>query len=298
MDRDDFFAAAEAARRPFPLSTGASVELPLLSYEAAMMLATFTLSAAKARDLIPTAELVPLRLTPRRALLFVVALEYRRMCIGPYREFMIGIPVRHRPRLDVPLLPALLQERLPGFGIYLTHIGVTTEVARIVGWELLGFPKFIVDVSYMDGEGERTRTVTEAGRLVFSLAVRKPRRFGMSERRFSVYSLSPADGQLYTVPYGYRMRAGMRLGRDAARLRLGRHPLADELLDLDVSPLPLAVRYAPEFSLITQVPARPAPVPGWADPRYLYRRAQANVTQGRGTVAGVATDGTSCRTDP
>lgn len=274
MLSDGFFTAAEAARRPFALSDGTTVELPLCSYEAEMMLATFTVSAAKARALIPIVELVPLRLTPRRALLFVVALEYRRMCIGPYREFMIGIPVRRRPSFDVPLLPALLQERAPGFGIYLTHIGVTTEIARIVGWELLGFPKFIVGVSYEEDGAERRCAVAEAGREIFSLAVRKATRLRMSERGFGIYSLSPFDGRLYTVSYDYRMRVGMRLGRACARLRLGHHPLADELRALEIATTPLAARYAPEFCLITQVPAQPTPLPHWKDPRYLYARGR------------------------
>ncbi len=267
---DSFFTGAEAVRRPFALSDGTTVDLPLCSYEAEMMLATFTASAAKARALIPTAELVPLRLTPRRVLVFVVALEYRRMCIGPYREFMIGIPVRRQPAFDIPLIPALMQERAPGFGIYLTHIGVTTEIARIVGWELLGFPKFIVEISYEQDAAERRCGVTEAGRQILSLTVRKAKRLRLSEHGFNVYSLSPHDGCLYTVPYDYRMRVGMKLGRVCARLELGRHSLADELRALEIGTAALAARYAPEFCLITQVPPAPAPVPHWKEPRYIY----------------------------
>ncbi len=279
MSSDDFFVAAEAAGRPFRLSDGTAVELPLCGYEGEMMLATFTVSAAKARSLIPAADLRPLRLTPGRALLFIVALEYRRKSIGPYREFMIVIPVQLGHRADIPLLPALLQERWPGFGIYLTHIGVTTEIARIVGWELLGFPKFIARTSYDEQPTWRSCTVTEGGCTLFSLAVQKPRRLRQREHGFEVYSLSPFDGRLYTVPYKNRMRVGTRYGRRSARLDLGNHPLVDELQALDLAPAPLAARYATDFCLITQVPPEPKPVRDWNDPRYIYRRQAAGSTE-------------------
>ncbi len=58
------------------LSDGGEAQMPLLSYRARTFAALFTISAAKARALLPGGELRPVQITPRRALILVQAMEY------------------------------------------------------------------------------------------------------------------------------------------------------------------------------------------------------------------------------
>ncbi len=196
-----FFDAAERRVHPLSLTDGGSVDFPLRSYEARMTALTVTIASDRAAALLPSPHFVPVRLTPRRALLLFVAVEYTRKCIGPYREVFVAIPVLRGTRWSPPLLPALLEMRWPGFGLYLTHIAVTTERARAVGWEILSFPKFLVDITFADHGRCRTCTVTENGTSILSFSVAKGEAWRARRGIIDVYSLSPGDNLLYHVVY-------------------------------------------------------------------------------------------------
>jgi hypothetical protein len=266
---DGFMTEAEAAQRPFTLSDGTTAHLPLCGYEGEMMSAAFTVDTEQARAMLPGRDLVPIRVTPSRSLLVISAVEYRRKSIAPYREFLVTLPVRERGAPNLPLLSAMLLERLPGFAVYLTHVGVTTNEALRIGWDLLGYPKFLADVAFDEDLDERRCVAAEGGQAIFSLSVRKPTSLALKEQRFALYSLGPRDRRRYRVEYA--SRAWEHTGLLGARLELGAHPVADELRELGLSTTALAVRYAPQLSLITHVPDPPVEVFGHAESRSLYR---------------------------
>ena len=65
--------------------------------------------------------------------------------------------------------------------------------------------------------------------------------------------------------------------------------------NLDISTAPIAARQAPEFSLITHVPAEPVPMPHWQDPRYLYRYTQSGSAASRNGRERLAHEGRGAR---
>ncbi len=268
-----FFEVAEERVRPLPLADGSTVDFPLRSYESRMMALTVTIAADRAAAILPP-QFVPVRLTPRRALLLLVAVEYTRKCIGPYREVFVAIPVTRGVRWGPPLLPALLETRWPGFGLYLTHIAVTTERARAIGWEILGFPKFLADIAFADDDRRRSCTVREHAAPVLSFSVTKGQAARARRGTMHVYSLSPADNFVYHVVYENQMTAHVSFGRHAGALHLAAdHPMAAELRALQPGDAPVQGRSAASFQLISNPPQERIRVGAWRDPRYLYRRS-------------------------
>lgn len=275
-----FFESARGSQQSVALSDGTTVEMPLLTYGAEMFSAFFTISASKARALLPSTDLRPVRPSPRRALLAVQVMEYREKSIEPYREFVVSLLVHRGP--DLPVASAALMERMPGAGAYLAHIAVTTEESRRVGWEVLGFPKFLCEVELAETSSERIAEVSEGGSPIFTLAVRKPAGYRERQRSFYSYSLGPDDNRLYHVPYEYTAKAGFRFGPRSARLHLGDHSVSQEIADLRPSASPLLSTHIPQFSLVSNLPDAKLDVGDWRDPRGLYRELRRQRSSSKG----------------
>ena len=263
---------ALGSQGPTTLSDGTVVQMPLLTYRARTFAAFFTISAAKARALLPTNELRPVRVSPRRALVTVQVMEYIEKSIPPYREFVFSIPVHRSRRADIPLASVALWQRLPGDGSYITHIAVDDEEGRLIGREIIGFPKFIAQVDFTDTPSERIAEAAVDGEAVFTLAVSRPKKPYKEQRReFYCYSVSPLENKLFHVPYQSEASGGMLWGSRSARLHLGSHPVADELRDLDISPAPLFALDVPQYTLVSNRPDAVTDIGEWRDPRGYYR---------------------------
>ncbi|EFG78477.1 hypothetical protein HMPREF0591_1619, partial [Mycobacterium parascrofulaceum ATCC BAA-614] len=239
---------AYGSQGPTTLSDGSVVQMPLLTYRARSFAAMFTISAAKATALLPTDALRPVRVSPRRALVMVQVMQYTDKSIAPYQEFVFSILVHRSRRVDVPGVSAALWQRLPGSGSYITHIAVDDEEGRLIGLEVLGFPKFIAGIELAETPRERLAEVSADGQSIFTLAISRPTKAHRQQRRdFYCYSLSPIDNTIFHVPYESQADAALIWGPRAARLHLGSHPVADELRDLDVSPAPLFALDIPQY---------------------------------------------------
>ncbi|HJW75189.1 MAG TPA: acetoacetate decarboxylase family protein [Thermoleophilia bacterium] len=59
--------------------------------------------------------------------------------LEPYNEFGIMVPVLYEPARNVPGLPRLMPDRFDRFGLYVHHLPVTTEEARVVSRDHQGF---------------------------------------------------------------------------------------------------------------------------------------------------------------
>ncbi len=263
---------APGSQGPTTLSDGTVVQMPLLTYRARTFAAFFTISAAKARALLPTGELRPVRVSPHRALVTVQVMEYIEKSIPPYREFVFSIPVHRSRRVDIPLGSVALWQRRPGDGSYITHIAVDDEEGRLIGREILGFPKFIAQVDFAETPSERIAEVSVDGEAVFTLAVSRPKKPYKEQRReFYCYSVSPLENKLFHVPYQSEASGAMLWGSRSARLHLGSHPVAGELRDLDISPAPLFALDVPQYTLVSNRPDAVTDIGEWRDPRGIYR---------------------------
>jgi hypothetical protein len=203
---------------------GECVTIPVEVRSAKMVAAQFLVDADAAQAVIDYSGLRIARQLGGKAMLALSAIAYADNDLGPYHEFAVAFVVE--PHDATPGArqawnrPSTLIHRLP----------VNQEFTCAVGKGLWGFPKWVCAIDYVD-RGSRTEcTVTDEGELAIGLEVRHgvvP--LPAVETEMTAYAWD--DGVLRRTPWVTRNRAGR--GRPGgATVRLGRHPMADELASI------------------------------------------------------------------
>lgn len=204
--------------------------------------AAFTADAAAVGRLLPTPILQPLRVSPRRAVVFVYGATYTwRM--GSLPEFRSGevaflALVTRGPSWSPPLVPFLgnrsarLAERY-GVGSAFLEVGTTNRVAREVYRRAFGLPAFLADVRNDQRPGSDRFRCTEGGRMVIDLTVHADVRPRQITDRTWVYG--SRDGAITGFPNTDSGSVRRRFAPGAARLDLGEHPAAARLHGLGIS---------------------------------------------------------------
>lgn len=209
------------------LSTGQSVSLPL-STDATIVGATVSADLSAVHELLP-AGLAPLRVTPTRAAVTFLCVEYRRIGDGgidPYGEFGILVPATPGEGTQ-PLSAPLTSE----VGAYVWTLPVTTEPARALGVEGWNYPKSVAEIEFED-DGRRRRThVSVDGEPVCSVAIQRPRTVPGS---VLTRSYTVADGTILREPLELTGELGAAPLSDRIEVTLGTHEWADDLRALDL----------------------------------------------------------------
>jgi len=209
------------------LSTGHEVTLPLAT-EATMVGAVLPADAAAVASLLPDG-LRPVRVTPRRAAVVLLCVEYRRIgddAMDPYDEFAVAFPAT-TDRAAAPLRPLLTR----AVGGYVWSLPVTSEPARALGDEVWGFPKTVADITHRDDATTRETTVVEDGDRVATVAIDWPRSLSHEERS---HAYAVRDGGLLRVPVSFRGQFGVAPLSARVTVDPGEHDRADALRSLDV----------------------------------------------------------------
>jgi hypothetical protein len=127
---------------------------------------------------------------------------------------------------------------------YSHHLPVTTEIARIVGAEFAGYPKFLADIEFTEEGDWLTCELKSDGQNVLTLSGRM-----LDAKRLPRYRVHPI-----TFRRGYILRSELvlseremgasRSGKDV-RLELGDHRIAEELKELRLGRV-LGFGYCPQ----------------------------------------------------
>lgn len=217
------------------------VELPQRYYDWSFVMTHFPAPTRRVRELLPDDRLVPVEMVPGLAVITLAAFEYRKMAtLRPYNEFAIMVPVRYEPERNVPFLPLLCPDRYE-VGFWVHHLPVTTEEARAVGVGVWGLPKVLAQIEFRDVGWVRECDLWEDGEHVITLSapVGETRH---EEREFYAFSVLGGELLKSLVDTKGQYHAWNVPGR--ASFRLGTHPIADELRELQVQNLAIAGLFA------------------------------------------------------
>ncbi|WP_373096009.1 acetoacetate decarboxylase family protein [Zhongshania sp.] len=150
---------------------GHTVTLPVTVNNAAMLMNAFTVNAAKAQALIADSGFKVVELFPGKALMQLLAVDYRENDLGDYNEAAIVFPVT-TPGESKPLpffgaLSRMMQGKLANF-IYRMPVnqGFTTHAGRFI-W---GFPKWLSHVEIDFGPKIAFAQFHDDGEAVFSIS--------------------------------------------------------------------------------------------------------------------------------
>src|SRR5258706_7495434 len=123
---------------------GREVTLPVVVRDASSTAATYLVSAAAARKLLPGNELDVVEVFPGQALFSIACIDYVDNDLGDYHEVCIALFVH--PRGNGPLVPYLgnvvdfFRNRL---GTYILHLPVDPTFTRDGGLGILGAPETV-----------------------------------------------------------------------------------------------------------------------------------------------------------
>ena len=243
----DFFQEIEHVEVPWG---DRIIHSPAFYYDVMSIGAQFLAPSEKVRVLLPSTRLHPLRVTPWQSVVVITALEYRDNDFGPYNEVFIGVPCT----LDraSPLFTGTLRKS-PAFLLnYIHHMPVTTEIARDVGVEVAGYPKFLADIEFEREGGWVTCHLSHEGEHILSLAGRE---LGLQTApRYRSHPINVRGGRILRSEFIVNKRKqGISNSAADLRLELGTHPMAQTLRDLNLGRL-TGYQYSPSYqAILTQV---------------------------------------------
>jgi acetoacetate decarboxylase len=198
---------------------GRPVELPVQIRDATVASVMFPVPAARAREIIAYSTLEPLHMAGR-AVCALACAEYLDGDLGQYHEFAVAFLV-HSPHGH-------------GIGAFIHWLPVDQMFTLKAGREIWGFPKQQAEIELSLHTRIKHCSVQASGRRVIDLAIAPG--LPVPSRPLSLtlgaYScLRDGDAVLRRIPWTIRP-AGVRTRPGGARVRLGDHPIADELRQL------------------------------------------------------------------
>lgn len=233
---------------------------PVYFYDNQVFSAVHTASFDAVAAMLPSDEIVPVGREGGRALIVVTAYRYGTVvwsspdgelgCNEPYGEVPVSAVVTRARSTSGPSRRG--RQSPAGFVLQLP---VTTRQACVDGRQLLGFPKFVADMHFIEREKTREVRVAEGGRDVLTFSVRTG---GLTVRdRLSRSALGTLHGQLVETINRVRGHMQVRPGAGGGRLEFGDHEAGRQLASLQISPTPLTALSYLDHSMM--IPGAPQP---------------------------------------
>jgi hypothetical protein len=215
---------------PTHVIQGRTVGFPVEVRDASSGAATYLVSSAAARRWLPGDALELVEPLPGRALLSLAVVDYRDNDLGDYHEVSVALFVRRRgASRGLPWLSSWVDLLGGRLGTYIHWLPVDQTFTCEAGREIWGFPKTVDEIEIEAGEGRCTCTWWKEGHHVLSLSLPRGGSRSMPETAMTTYSV------LHGVPHATRFVSaaeGMGFALGGADLRLGEHPVAEELRSL------------------------------------------------------------------
>ena len=227
MSANDFYQEIEHPAVPWRKY---QLHVPVFYPEILFMSVSILVPLKRIRTMLPSARLKPYRITPWQSTLTITAYQYQESDLGSYNELSIGVPVTIDE--ETPVLTGVLWRMPKVPKLYVLHLPVTTEIAREVGAEFAGYPKFIADISFRD-EGNWLVCELEAdGQALLNLRGRKLAVEACP--RLRIHPLTFRREYLLRSEFviSERLMGMSKRGADV-QLELGDHQIADELRTLN-----------------------------------------------------------------
>jgi hypothetical protein len=239
MSKNDFYQEIEHTPVPWRQH---ELHVPVFYPDIMFMTVSILAPAKSIRSLLPSPRLNPYRITPWHSALSITAYQYRESDIGPYNEISVGVPVTLDE--ETPLFTGSLR-RMPEVPmVYIRHLPVTTEIAREVGAEFAGYPKFVADIEFRNENNWLICELRADNQKVFTLSGRKLD-LGHSPR-FRLMPLTYRRGYILRSEFVMSEREmGTSKSGDDVKLELGEHQIAKELEDLNLGKV-VSYGYCPQ----------------------------------------------------
>lgn len=228
---------------------GRKAKIPVFYYDNTTFSAIYTASTSSVKRLLPDKEMKPTEVYPGRCMVAFTAFEYRQTDIDPYNEFSISFLVT-KGEPQIPGITGGRQLLQRCFTTYIWQLPVTTEIARVGGVDLYGYPKFIADIDFEREKKWIQCRLSENGKHILTLRGKTmPTSKGKLTRyiTYSVMNGITLAANVYMNPTEFAQSALP----GSAELEIGtEHSISRTLSGIGLSKNPLLYQYVPENEAI------------------------------------------------
>jgi hypothetical protein len=215
---------------------GRAVRMPVEVRDAAASVAYYLVSAKAAQELIAPSGLHIASTLPGRTLCTIGTMDYKDNDLGQYHEVAITFFVHEPGSRALPVIGGALAMARGNLSAYIHQLPVDAEFSMEAGRGIWGFPKFMSQIEVTRDKGIESSRLTVDGAHVLTQRMKLGGKRSFGPREQISYALR--DGVLYRTPSTMSgADVGFRFG--GARLRLGNHPIAEELRSLGLPKKPL-----------------------------------------------------------
>jgi len=228
----------------------ATFDLPIFYFRDDAFGLYFTADYDKVKAIMPSDRLHPVVLPNKRAIAAVFAFNYINTSIGTYGEVAVALAAVYGRKTNAlsGMLPAVLESRYPGFGVLVMHLPVTRVEARDAGRGEWGYTKFIADMRFNITPEFLECRMSEGDKHILDLRVRRKGVYLRDKKPLTTYSVKDENLLKTVIPQTASKRISLWTG--GSYLKLGDHPVAMSIRDLDISPSPFMSVYYPERAAI------------------------------------------------
>jgi len=218
--------------------------LPIFYHDNTSMSAIFMASTDKVKKYLPLPEMKLIEVFPGKCLVAFTAFEYRKTDINPYNEFSIAFLVTYKTP-SIPVTTIAWQTLKKSFSAYIWQLPVTTEIARIGGVDIYGYPKFIADIVFQKNQDRLECNLSEKGKKILTLKGKVLPTAQSKVMRYLTYSVKngiPLMANVFVNPLEFAQSNNPK----AAEIDLGTdHPISEVLRNIGMSKSPLMYQYCP-----------------------------------------------------
>jgi len=210
---------------------GQQVAMPVQVRTATAFMAMFSVPAQAAQELADPTGLEILQFRPGRGICTLVFVDYVDGDLGPYNEFGVCFLVRDHERPGGSVVQDLRSLVTGGAGALIHRLPVDGKFTLAAGRGIWGFPKSLADFETDHHSATRRGSVSADGEAIADLTIAPGIPVPGKGIAASLAAYSHLDGVTRRTTWDMNP-AGVRARLGGADLRLGHHPIAEELRSL------------------------------------------------------------------
>ena len=217
---------------------GKEISFPVIVSDASMLMNGFLVNAKAAQAMLEGTGFRVVEMFPGKAILQLLAIDYKENHLGNYNEGAIIFPVlTPGEKKPFPFFGALRRMGNGTLGNFVYRMPVDQEFTTHAGRFIWGFPKWVSRVDIEFGPNVARGTFSDEDELVYSIAAKTGGNSASKEQRAA--SLAIRDGKAWKT-YGTNSNSGLTFSLGGETPKIGdSHPLAKELRTLGLPKKPM-----------------------------------------------------------
>jgi hypothetical protein len=217
---------------------GKEISFPVIVSDASMLMNGFLVNAKAAQAMLEGTGFRVVEMFPGKAILQLLAIDYKENHLGNYNEGAIIFPVlTPGEKKPFPFFGALRRMGNGTLGNFVYRMPVDQEFTTHAGRFIWGFPKWVSRIDIEFGPNVARGTFSDEDELVYSIAAKTGGNSASKEQRAA--SLAIRDGKAWKT-YGTNSNSGLTFSLGGETPKIGdSHPLAKELRTLGLPKKPM-----------------------------------------------------------